>query len=331
MQKNNFWLLLLLMLALLTSSCYRKPVVASRAPVEFTDRQLDSISFARTHHYSQNYNFIVEADSMVLTQQMPEEAVSQLPTDSFAVKCNERLAVADIRIMPMDSVDSVWVQLAHEQGRFGWIHETDMLRAVVPDDPVSQFISFFSDEHLLIFLVVLVLVLFAYGMHKLRRRNAYIVHFNDIATFYPTLLAVVVAISATLYSSVQMFAADEWQEFYFHPSLNPFSQKGLLQLFLASVWALLIVGIAAVDDIFRHLSFAEAVLYLLGLAGICAVCYVVFTISTMYYVGYVLLLAYVGFAFWRYFTYTKSDYLCGNCGKQIRKKGRCPHCGAVNE
>jgi len=62
-----------------------------------------------------------------------------------------------------------------------------------------------------------------------------------------------------------------------------------------------------------------------------AVCYVVFTISTMYYVGYVLLFVYVGFALWRYFTYTKSDYICGNCGKQIKKKGRCPHCGAINE
>lgn len=162
MQKTKLIMPLLLLAALLLSSCYRKPVVAT-PPVEFTDRQLDSISFARTHHYSQNYNFIVDADSMVLTQQMPEEAVSQLPTDSFAVKHNERLAVADIRIMPMDSVDSVWVQLAHEQGRFGWIHESDMLRAVVPDEPVSQFISFFSDVHLLIFLVVFVIVLFAYG------------------------------------------------------------------------------------------------------------------------------------------------------------------------
>ena len=331
MQKNKLFLPLLLLAALLVSSCYRKPMVTSQAPVEFTDRQLDSISFARTHHYSQNYNFIVEADSMVLTQQMPEEAVSQLPTDSFAVKRNERIAVADIRIMPMDSVDSVWVQLAHEQGRFGWIHESDMLRAVVPDDPISQFVSFFSDEHLLIFLVVFVFVLFAYGMRKLFKRKAYIVHFNDIATFYPTLLAMVVSISATLYSSVQLFDADAWQEFYFHPSLNPFSHKGLLQLFLASVWALLIVAIAAVDDVFRHLSLADAIPYLLGLAGVCAVCYVVFTISTMYYVGYVLLLVYVGFALWRYFTYTKSDYICGNCGKQIKKKGRCPHCGAINE
>ena len=321
-----------LCLMLVATGCYHKPVAVNRAANDtLSAQQIDSIVFARTHHYSHNYNFVVTADSLVLTLQMPEEAVSDLPTDSFSVKADERLAVADIRIIPNDTIDSVWVQLAHEQGLFGWIHESRMLEGVEPDEPVSQFISFFSDEHLLIFLVVFVLILFVYGMRKLLRRNAFIVHFNDIATFYPTLLAVTVAASATLYSSIQMFAADEWQEFYFHPSLNPFSQHGLLSLFLASVWAILLVGIAAVDDVFRHLSFGEGVLYLLGLAGICAVNYIIFTISTMYYVGYLLLLAYVSLAVWRYITYTRSKYVCGKCGKQIKHKGHCPHCGAFNE
>lgn len=330
MQSNKNCLLFLLVAVL--AGCYGRPVrIVSPTPVQLTDNQLDSMAFEQTHHYTQNYNFVVEYDSLALTLQMPEEAVSNLPTDSFFIMKDDRVAVADIRIMPQDTIDSVWVQLAHEQGRFGWIHEGDLLKAVVPDDPISQFISFFSDEHLLIFLVVFVLILFVYGMRKLLRRNAYIVHFNDIATFYPTLLAVTVAVSATLYSSVQMFAPEEWQEFYFHPSLNPFSQKGIIRLFLMSVWAILIVGMAAVDDVFHHLSFAEGMLYLLGLTGVCAVCYIVFTISTIYYVGYLLVIAYASFAFWRYLTRTKSNYLCGNCGKQIKKKGRCPHCGAMNE
>ena len=317
---------------MVSAGCYHKPLSVTH-PVNDTlsAQQTDSIVFARTHHYSHNYNFVVTADSLVLTLQMPEEAVSDLPTDSFTVKMDERLAVADIRIIPNDTIDSVWVQLAQEQGTFGWIHESEMLARVQPDEPVSQFISFFSDEHLLIFLVVFVLLLFVYGMRKLLRRNAYIVHFNDIATFYPTLLALTVAASATLYSSIQMFAADEWQEFYFHPSLNPFSQHGLLRLFLASVWAILLVGIAAVDDVFRHLSFGEGVLYLLGLAGICAVNYILFTISTMYYVGYAMLLVYISLAVWRYITHTRSKYVCGKCGRQIKHKGHCPHCGAFNE
>ena len=324
------YILPLLLSLLLLSACYHRPVRQQVPQAVLTEQQLDSIAFARTHHYTITYNFLVSDDSLMLTRQMPEEAVSNLPIDSFAIGPDQRLVVADIRILPADSVDSVWVQLAQEDGTFGWVHESEMLRSVEPDDPISQFISFFSDEHLLIFLLVFVLIITAYGMYKLLRRKAHIVHFNDIATFYPTLFALVVATSATLYASIQLFAPDAWQEFYFHPSLNPFSQPALLALFLSSVWAILIVGIAVVDDTFRHLNVSDGVLYLLGLAGVCAVNYIVFTLTTMYYIGYLLLVAYVAFALWRYFTHTQSKYICGNCGLQIKKKGRCPHCGALN-
>ena len=260
------YILPLLLSLLLLSACYHRPVRQQVPQAVLTEQQLDSIAFARTHHYTINYNFLVSDDSLMLTRQMPEEAVSNLPIDSFAIGPDQRLVVADIRILPADSVDSVWVQLAQEDGTFGWVHESEMLRSVEPDDPISQFISFFSDEHLLIFLLVFVLIITAYGMYKLLRRKAHIVHFNDIATFYPTLFALVVATSATLYASIQLFAPDAWQEFYFHPSLNPFSQPALLALFLSSVWAILIVGIAVVDDTFRHLNVSDGVLYLLGLA-----------------------------------------------------------------
>ena len=318
------------MAVLLLVGCYHKPT-AVRYVESLTDQQLDSITFARTHHYTLNYNFVVSDDSLVLTLQMPEESVSELPTDSFSVKKDDRLVVADILVMPNDTVDSVWVQLAHEMGMFGWVHESDMLQKVEPDDPISQFISFFSDEHRLIFLCLFVIVFFSYAMIKLNRRKGYIVHFNDIDTFYPTLLALVVATSAMLYSSIQMFAPDEWREFYFHPSLNPFSQKGLLSVFLMSVWAMLIVAMAAIDDTLRHLHMSDAVPYLVGLAGVCAFNYVVFTITTLFYIGYLLLAAYIFFALRRYLHYTQGKYLCGNCGKQLKAKGRCPHCGAMNE
>ena len=334
--------------ALTLSSCFhkredvRQPVTDTLAMQQvdsltkqqldtLTKQQLDSVTFARTHHYTNNYNFVVSADSLVLTIQLPEEAVSDLPTDSVAVMKDERLVVADILILPNDTIDSVWVQLAGELGLFGWVHESEMLKRVEPDDPISQFISFFSDEHFLILFVIFVIVFFSYAMFKLNRRQAYIVHLNDIATFYPTLLTLVVAIAATLYSSIQMFAPDSWREFYFHPSLNPFSQSLLIALFLMSVWAMLIVAIAAIDETLRHLAMGDAVLYLVGLVGVCAFNYVVFTISTMYYIGYLLLIAYILFALWRYLCHTRSNYVCGNCGRQIKSTGRCPHCGAINE
>ena len=63
--------------------------------------------------------------------------------------------MADIRILPIDKQDSVWVQIATEDYSFGWIHESRLLKQVDPADPISQFISTFSNIHLLIFLIVI--------------------------------------------------------------------------------------------------------------------------------------------------------------------------------
>jgi hypothetical protein len=127
-----------------------------------------------------------------------------------------------------------------------------------------------------------------------------------------------------------MFGAETWRHFYYHPSLNPFALPLHLGLFVASVWAIIIVGVAAMDDVIRHLSGGDAILYLGGLAGVCAVDYVVFSVSTLYYIGYLLLIAYVIFAVYRYILYARHRYVCGNCGAKLRKKGICPHCGTMN-
>lgn len=89
---------------------------------------------------------------------------------------------------------------------------------------------------------------------------------------------------------------ETWRHFYFHPTLNPFAVPRVLGFFLASVWAILILAIAAVDEVKHRLALGEAVLYLGGLAAVCAVDYIVFSVLTLYYVGYVLLAVYVVFA-----------------------------------
>jgi hypothetical protein len=105
-----------------------------------------------------------------------------------------------------------------------------------------------------------------------------------------------VATSAVIYSSIQVFGPESWRHFYYHPSLNPFALPLHLGLFVSSVWALVIVAIATVDDVMRHLPMGEAILYLGGLAAICAVDYVVFSVTTLYYIGYPLLIAYYYFS-----------------------------------
>lgn len=264
--------------------------------------------YADERQYDVNYNFVVKADSIDLLRQQPEELASNLLTDSFIVVKGSHLVVADFRMMPNDTIDSVWVQLATQNAEFGWTREAELLPAVVPDDPISRFISTFSDQHVLYSLIIVSLIAFLYLLFKVNRHNAHIVHFHDIDSFYPMLLAIIVAVAATFYASLQMFAPELWQQFYFHPTLNPFSVPGLLSAFLVSFWAIIIVGVAVLDDIRGKLPFGETLLYLGGLLSVCAVNYIVFSITTLWFVGYVLLVIYIVFAVKMYRRRSENPY-----------------------
>ena len=294
--------------SLFTTSCYNRGPITPDA-WDLTAQQLDSISFYTTHHYTQNYNFVVTGDSLVVVAQQPEDmsvpdVVSielesigeEKKKDSITIRRNEHVVVADIKTVPSDSIDSIWVKVARDQLTFGWIHENELLSKVSPDDPISQFIDAFSNTHLLVFLAFCVLTGAAYGLRRLMRKGCKIVHFNDIQSFYPTALCLLIASSAVLYSSIQLFGPETWRHFYYHPSLNPFALPFWLGVFVSSVWALIIVAIATVDEVTRLLPLGEAILYLVGLAAVCAVLYTVFSITTLYYVGYPLLIAYFYFA-----------------------------------
>ena len=297
-RKTTIWQVMLLGILLMLSSCYHRHNSHQQhaAMVEYSDRQLDSISFSTTHHYTNKYNFLVFKDSLELMRQQPEEYISGLKVDTFAVEKNHLLVVTDIRMVPQDSIDSVWVQLATENNDFGWVRESKLLRRVVPDDPISEFIMTFSNVHLLIFLVVIVVISMAYLVRKVFHSNGKIVHFNDIDSPYPVTLVLLVSISAAFYGWIQSFEPEMWRHFYFHPSLNPFAVPHLLGVFLALVWAVLIVALACVDEVYHRLTFGEGLLYLGGLAGVCALDYIIFSVLSLYYIGYVLLIAYIYFA-----------------------------------
>ena len=330
MPMNKLYLCFLSMMILMLNSCYHQNPETSDAWI-VTEEQMDSISFYTTHHYTQNYNFMVTADSLRLIVQQPSELLSEMLVDTIAVYHDDRLVVADIMTLPSDTVDSVWVQVARDQMTIGWIREKEMLPGVAPDNPISRFIDFFSDTHLLLMLAFWAVVAAIYTIWALTRRNAKIVHFNDIPSFYPTLLALFVAASAVFYSTIQLAAPDSWRHYYYHPTLNPFAAPLHLSVFIVSVWGLLLISLAAVDDIRRHLSLGETILYGLGLMGVCAINYVVFSISTLYYIGYPLLILYAYLAIRQYVHKSRAAYFCGRCGEKLYHKGVCPHCGAINE
>ena len=306
--RRSLYLLFIIYHLLFSVACYNRGPITPDA-WNLTEQQLDSISFYTTHHYTQNYNFVVTGDSLVVVAQQPEamaipDVVSieiesigeEQQKDSITLRKYEHIVVADIMTVPSDTIDSVWVKVARDQLTFGWIHEKELLAKVSPDDPISQFIDLFSNVHLLVFLAFCVVIVAAYGVRRLMRRGAKIVHFNDIPSFYPTTLCLLVASSAVLYSSIQLFGPESWRHFYYHPSLNPFGMPLHLGLFVTSVWAIVIVAIATVDDVTKHLPLGSAILYLGGLLAVCAVLYVVFSITTLYYIGYPLLIVYYIFA-----------------------------------
>lgn len=280
--------------------------------------------FTATHHYNQNFNFVVKSDSISLYE-LPDTV-----TDSTLIFRGEQLVVAEIKIIPSDTIDSVWVKLARDQMSQGWTRECQLLPNVAPDDSISRFIDTFSNNHQLLFLALVVMVVATYGLRKLHRRDAYIVHFNDIDSVLPTMLVLLVATSACVYATIQNFCPESWRHFYFHPTLNPFVVTPVIGLFVSLVWALIITGLAVVEDVFRRLPFGSGVLYLSGLSAVCAVDYVVFSIFTLYYIGYIMLIVYILFSVRRILG-VLPRYVCGNCGAKIWHLGKCPYCGAENE
>jgi len=323
MQKLRIYILLAV--TLLVSACYNHGQQTPDA-WDLTKQQIDSISFSTTHHYSQNYNFVVKASRLPLSDALPDMAF-----DTMYVVRGERIVVAEIETVPSDTIDSVWVKVARDQITQGWIRESELLDGVSPDDPISQFIDLFTNNHLLLFLGFCVMAAGLYALRRLLRRNAYIVHFHDIDSPYPTLLCILIAFSATLYASIQMFGAESWRHFYYHPSLNPFALPWYLGIFIASVWVMIIVSVAVIEDVRHKLPALEAILYLIGLFAVCAVDYVLFSLSTLSYIGYLLLVVYVAFAVRQYKKVVHYRYNCGKCGLPIKEKGKCPHCGAINQ
>lgn len=314
--------LLCLLLPFVASCHYPLPDLTDET---LSERTRDSLSYLYQRHYTWDANLELRTDSVVLACLPVKDCYTTL-------RRGDRVVVAEFAIHPQDSVDSVWVKLAHTQEVQGWVRESDLLSAFVPTDSISEAIYLFSDTHASYFLVVFALFVAAWFFRAFRRKQLQLVYFNDIDSVYPLLLCLLMAFSATLYESMQVFAPDTWKHFYFNPTLSPFRVPPILSLFLISLWLFLVVLLAVLDDLFRLLSPSAALFYLLGLTSGCIFCYFFFIVSTHFYVGY----PFLGLFTWIFVrrlraSLAASRYCCGRCGRKIRTKGICPHCGAMNE
>src|SRR3712207_4790393 len=89
--KSKSWVWLCVVLVALLTSCYHKTAPRRGAMVLYNEHQQDSLSFQATHHYTNNFNFIVDKDSLELMRQHPEEILSVLPVDTLKVYKNNHL------------------------------------------------------------------------------------------------------------------------------------------------------------------------------------------------------------------------------------------------
>ena len=313
-----------------------------------TDGQtVDSINFMIAHHYWEGFNFET-TDSLHLELQQPGTNEDSEST-TLTINPREHLVVANIRYIPKDSIDSVWVKVASEQFSQGWIREKTLLGKVTPSDPISKFINNFSNSRTLIFVGLLGLFILLVILQMICRRkqskNILLQFYQSMGflapggwkgTFksvYPTMLCLIISGSAGLYGTIQKFVPTTWVEFYFHPTLNPFSLDipPILALFIASVWIFFIIGFAVVIDLLHQESFENVLVHTAGLACICIILYLIFTLTVQVYIGYPLLAAYWGYTIWRYDHIHQKLLKCGNCGLPLEHLGYCPHCGALNK
>lgn len=323
-------LLALVLTALMAAACYY-PTPPPDDGWTVGDGSLDTTAFVRHHHYGPNFNFKVTADTLSLAPCRPGTARLDSWADTAVVRRGDKIVVADIALVPSDTTDSVWLKLARDQTTMGWTSERRLAEAAVPDDPISQFIHTFSGSRTRLALCIVGLMAAFFLVQAARRRHLHVVHFNDIDSFYPTLLCLTVSGAATLYGSLQHFVPETWVEFYYHPTLNPFGLPLVMSVFVVSVWLMGITALAVLDDVRRRLDWADIPAYVAGLAGVCMVLYLFFSLSTPYYVGYPCLVAYWAFAIRSYARRRTPRYVCGRCGAPLPRLGRCPHCGTLNQ
>lgn len=255
-------------------------------------QQVDSMLFRLTHHYSENFNFLVKADSLTL---IPREG--DVLDDTCTVYKDDVIAVAAIKVVPGDSIDSIWVKVASNQMTMGWLRERELLKGATPDDIISEMLDALSSSRVIWMSALLVMGVMAFLLSRRKEVNKkhLLYVFDEMESIYPSLFMLLVAIMASLYASVQNFVPEFWQEYYFHPTLNPLVLPPLMATLVVVLWLVIITYLAVIDEVYHHFYFMPGITYLAKLTGVAMLVYLVISWTTLFYVGYLLLVAFVYF------------------------------------
>lgn len=319
MKCTRYILLILITFSILTGCRYRT-AVSDVSDLQGIDSSM--LSLAELRPYALNSNFKVLTDTLWL---------HQLPfTDSLPVCRGDELVVAEFAIQSGDKEDSVWVKVARDQETIGWLREKVLLKGIVPVDPISQCIHWFSSSHALPFFIVIAVFSLWFALRTTRKKQIKLIGLNDIDSVFPLTLSWLLAVAATLYNSIQHFVPHTWERYYYDPSLNPFQLPFVLGLFILCLWLIILMGMAMLDDLFHQTTPGLAIFYLMGMAACCIFLYIFLTWLPVY-IAYVCLAAYTLWCITKMRETAHYPYACGACGAKMRKKGICPHCGAINE
>ncbi len=254
--------------------------------VDLSQQQADSIIFRLTHHYSLNFNFLVKSDSLTL---VPREG--DIIIDTCTVHSGDIVAVADIKIVPGDSIDSVWVKVASSQMNMGWIPEHELLRGATPDDAISEIIDALSNSRIVWMSLLAMLGIAGLIIKKKKEKTGFkrlheLAFLQDMDSPYPCIFLIITAVIASLYATIQNFIPEFWQEYYFHPTLNPLVLPPVMASLVILAWLLIITFIAVIDEVYHHFYFMPGITFLAKLVGIAMLIYLIVSWSTLIYAGY---------------------------------------------
>ena len=301
-------------------------VDTATAFTSLTPQQADSLAFRLTHHYSENFNFVVKADSLTL---LPREG--DLTADTCRVRRGDLIAVAAIKTVVGDSIDSVWVKVASNQTTMGWIPEQELLRSAAPDDPISEMLYALSSSRALWMTALLALGLIALVAGKTlrhkpngterRTRLARVFRLGKLPSPYPPLFLALVAAMAAIYATVQRSVPEFWQEYYFHPTLNPLILPPLMAALVSAMWLVVITFVAVLDEVYRHLPILHGATYVAQLLGLAMLVYLATSwaiISTQHFIVCLVIVCAIILA-------------ARHIRKQISSKSKCHGCPSCSK
>lgn len=266
--------------------------------LDLTPQQKDSLIFRLTHHYTDNFNFLVKADTLIL---LPREG--DLIQDTCRVVRGDLIAVAEIRSIPGDSIDSIWVKVAHDQMTMGWIPEHELLQGAIPNDDISQLLNAMTNSRAFWMSALLLFGICAYLLHQGESRQLYLLKFNEMKSIYPFLFLALVAIMASVYATVQNFTPEYWQEYYYHPVLTPCGLPFIMSMLVCLVWLVIVVFIAVLDEVYHHFYFIPGMAYIFELLGLAMFVYLAISWTTLWYFGYLLLPLFIAMLVWAFKKY----------------------------